>query len=59
MRSRIELEYQRMVLEHAIEQFGEAVECFYDKKDRLKKDSAEYTLANNLFETWQQYLAHG
>ena len=58
MTLRSEIEYQRLVLELTIERFGEAVESFYDKKEKLKDNSPEYKLANNLFNTWQEYLSH-
>lgn len=54
---RKEIEYQRLILENAIESFGEAVEAFYDKKEALKKDSPEFKLADSLFEHWQTYLS--
>jgi hypothetical protein len=54
---RKEIEYQRLILENAIEHFGEAVEAFYDKKESLKENSPEYRLANDLFKHWQDYLA--
>lgn len=53
---RIEIEYQRLILEFAIEQFGEAVENFYNSQESLKCDSPEHKLANQLFQNWQTYL---
>lgn len=54
---RREIEYQRLILESAIESFGEAVEAFYDKKEALKQHSPEFRLANDLFKHWQDYLS--